>query len=146
MKITGKSIDIRPMTNSDIKPVVAIWWSPIAKKEIQISHLKGNLGFSFIAEVGGILAGFILARTAYLGIPIDEVCVIHALVVRPEYQRQGIGGLLIKEVKNTCTAKGISTMRALVPQNNSKLMNYLQRIGFHDSRIINLDQPTGAKV
>ena len=42
------------------------------------SQLGGIRDLSFIAEVDGHLAGFVLARIEYLGIPISEVCMIQS--------------------------------------------------------------------
>ena len=142
MKTAGKStINIRRLTHGDIDPVVAIWWSPIIYKEKEMiaSNIRGNLDLSFVAEAEGLLVGFILARAEYQGIPIEKVCVIHALAVKPEYQKQGIGGLLIKELKSQCASKEILKMRALVPQDSKELMKYLEQLGFSHSNIINLD-------
>ncbi len=147
MNVTGKNaVIIRPMVHSDIDPILGLWWSSfIANKDMVASQLGGRLDLSFIAEFEGHLVGFILARIQYLGIPITEVCVIHAIVVEPKYRGQGIGSLLINRLKSHCDSKGIQKMRAFVSQNDSELMNYFEHLGFHRSNIINLEQRCGGE-
>jgi ribosomal protein S18 acetylase RimI-like enzyme len=145
MKITGKgTVTIRPLAYRDVNSVLGLWWSSfITKKELVASQLGGRLDLSFIAELGGHLVGFILARIEYVGIPMTEVCVIHAVAVEPNYRRQGIGSLLINKLKSHCAGKGIPTMRALVSQDDSELLNYFKRLGFHGSNITILEQSCG---
>jgi hypothetical protein len=40
---------------------------------------------SFVAEIEEEVIGFVLARLAYLGMPVAEVAVISILVVDPHY-------------------------------------------------------------
>ena len=146
MNVRKSDVTIRPLVDSDIDPILGFWWSSfIANKDMVASQIGGRRDLSFIAEFEGHLVGFILARIEYLGIPIKEVCVIHAIAVEPKYQRQGIGSLLINKLKITCDSKRILTMRAFVSQNDSKLLNYFERLGFHRSDIINLEQRCGGK-
>ena len=146
MNVRKSDVTIRPLVSSDIDAVLGLWWSSfIANKDMVASQIGGRRDLSFIATFEGHLVGFILARIEYLGIPIKEVCVIHAVAVEPKYQRQSIGGLLINKLKSTCDSKGILTMRAFVSQNDSKLLNYFERFGFHRSDVINLEQRCGGE-
>lgn len=140
MAIEKKSVvNLRPLTYKDIDPILAMWWSPIIEKEKIAANVGGRPDMSLIAEAEGHLVGFMLARDEYLGMPIDEVCVIHSIVVKPEYRSLGIARTLINELRNQCAKKGIKTIRALVPQANQQLMEYMKRLGFQPSNVINLD-------
>jgi ribosomal protein S18 acetylase RimI-like enzyme len=146
MNVRKSNVTIRPLVDSDIGPILGFWWSSfIANRDMVASQIGGRRDLSFIAEFEGHLVGFILARIEYLGIPIKEVCVIHAVAVEPKYQRQGIGSLLINKLKSTCESRGIPTMRAFVSENDNRLMYYFQRLGFHRSDIINLELHCGGK-
>jgi ribosomal protein S18 acetylase RimI-like enzyme len=146
MSVRKSGVTIRPLVRSDVGPVLGFWWSSfIANKDMVASQIGGRHDLSFVATFEGYLVGFILARIEYLGIPIKEVCVIHAVAVEPKYQGQGIGSLLINELKSTCKSRGIPTMRAFVAENDKKLMSYFERLGFHRSDIINLEQHCGGK-
>jgi ribosomal protein S18 acetylase RimI-like enzyme len=146
MNVSKSGVTIRPLVKSDIDHVLGFWWSSfIADKDMVASQIGGRHDLSFVATFEGRLVGFILARIEYLGIPIKEVCVIHAVAVEPKYQGQGIGSLLINELKSACESRRILTMRAFISENDKKLMNYFERLGFHRSDIINLEQRCGGE-
>jgi len=146
MDAKESDVTIRPLVGSDVDPILGFWWSSfIDNKEMVASQIGGRHDLSFIASFEGHLVGFILARIVYLGIPIKEVCIIHALAIEPNYQGKGIGTLLINELKSTCESKGIPTMRAFVSKDDHKLMNYFEGLGFHPSDIINLEQHCGGE-
>jgi ribosomal protein S18 acetylase RimI-like enzyme len=140
-EIDKKEVKVRRMVYDDITPVLNIWWANIPKKEMLASQLGGRLDLSLIAEYQGYLAGFVLARLMYAGLPMTGVGVIFFIAVKPDYQGSGIGSMLIDTLKNNCKAEGIETIRALVPRRDAKTMKYFEKIGFQSSNIINLDSP-----
>jgi len=135
------AVKIRPMVTGDIASTLNIWWTDIPKKEMLASQMGGRFDLSLIAEYEGHLVGFILARLIYAGLPMTGVAVIFFIAIKPEYQEHGIGSLLISTLKNNCKAAGIATIRALVPQNDARMMKYFKKAGFSPSNIINLDSP-----
>jgi ribosomal protein S18 acetylase RimI-like enzyme len=139
-KIEGKAVKIRPLVRRDIDPILAIWWNDIPKKEMVASQQGGALDLSFIAETEGHLAGFILARLEYQGFPINEVAVIHSIAVAPKFQGRGISRLLINKLQNECKAKGIPTIRILIPQDDTKLNKLFKHLGFSLSNYLNFDK------
>jgi ribosomal protein S18 acetylase RimI-like enzyme len=144
---TKKSeVTIRPLVNSDIDPILSFWWSSfIDNKAMVAAQIGGRHDLSFIASFEGHLIGFILARIVYLGIPIKEICVIHALAIEPKYQGKGIGTLLINKLKGACESRGIPTIRAFVSKDDHKLMDYFEGLGFYPSDIINMEQHSGGE-
>ena len=137
--IDRKEVKIRPLVFSDIGATLNVWWTSIPKREMLDFQLGGRLDLSLIAEYSGYLAGFVLARLIYAGLPMTGVGVIFFIAVKPDYQGYGIGTMLIDALKSNCKANGIETIRALVPQNDTRTMKYFGKIGFHPSNIINLD-------
>ncbi len=133
------TVKIRPMVSSDIVSTLNIWWTEVPGKDILASQMGGRFDLSLIAEYEGHLAGFLLARLIYAGLPMTGVAVMFFIAVNPEYHGQGIGSLLINTLKSNCKAAGIKTVRALVPQNDAKMMAYFKKAGFSRSRTINLD-------
>jgi ribosomal protein S18 acetylase RimI-like enzyme len=136
------AVKIRPMVTGDITPTLNIWWADIPKKEMLASQVGGRFNLSLIADYEGHLAGFILARLIYAGLPMTGVAVIFFIAVKPEYQENGIGSLLIGTLKSNCKAAAIETVRALVPRDDTRMMKYFKKAGFSRSTIINLDSPT----
>jgi len=135
------AVKIRPMVTGDIASTLNIWWSDIPGKDILASQMGGRFELSLIAEYEGHLAGFLLARLIYAGLPMTGVAVMFFIAVNPDYQALGIGTLLINTLKSNCKAAGIKTLRALVPENDTRMMKYFQKAGFSPSQIINLDCP-----
>jgi ribosomal protein S18 acetylase RimI-like enzyme len=140
-KTEGNAVKIRPLVRSDIDPLLAIWWNDIPKKEMVASQQGGALDLSFIAETEGHLAGFILARLEYQGFPINEVAVIHSMAVAPKFQGRGISRLLVDKLQNESKAKGIPTLRILIPQDDTKLVKLFEHLGFSLSNYLNFDKP-----
>jgi ribosomal protein S18 acetylase RimI-like enzyme len=140
--IDSNTVKIRPMVTGDIAPTLNIWWTDVPGKEIFLSQLGGRFDLSLIAEYEGHLAGFLLARLIYSGLPMTGVAVMFFITVKPEYQNKGIGRLLISTLKNNCKAAGIETVRALVPQDDARIMKYFEKACFSRSNVLNLDCPT----
>jgi ribosomal protein S18 acetylase RimI-like enzyme len=139
--IDFNAVKIRPMATGDIASTLNIWWAEIPAKDILASQMGGRFELSLIAEYEGHLVGFLLARLIYAGLPMTGVAVMFFIAVNPEYQEQGIGSLLINTLKSNCKAAGIKTVRALVPKDDTRMMQYFKKAGFSPSQIINLDSP-----
>ena len=139
-------VNVRRMTRGDIGAILALerkigkGKSRISYKDMIATDPEGPLDLSFGAESDGQIIGFILARLAYLSIPLTEVCIIHGIVVDPDYQRHGIGGKLVNALVDHCHAEGIDTIRALVEEENAELRRFAEQMGFRRSNIINYDK------
>lgn len=135
-----EKLRIRNMTDSDVEPVISIYWADIPMKEIVTSHIRGRDNISLVAEYEGILVGFILARLAYVGMPMVGVGLMHAIAVKTDYQQHGIGTLLIEELRKNCKAAGVQIIRALIPKDDTDLKKYAEDLGFLPSNTINFDR------
>ena len=80
-----------------------------------------------VAEIGGRIAGFAGGGRARPGAPPGYVGEVYALYVRPGYQRQGIGRILLN-----AAAKGLAD-RGLVPIVIWTLFNNPASRGFYES-------------
>jgi ribosomal-protein-alanine N-acetyltransferase len=104
------------------------------------SQLRGPLDLSFIAEYEGILIGFILATLVYAGLPMTGTGVVYLIAVNPDYQKRGVGTLLVGAFERHCQTKGIKTVRAIIPENDIKTIEYFTMAGFRQSDTINYDK------
>ena len=139
--IDRNAVKIRRMVSGDITPTLGIWWADIPEKEMVASQLRGPLDLSFIAEYEGILIGFILATQVYAGLPMTGTGVVYHIAVNPEYQKLGIGKMMIDTFEKHCQSKGIKIIRAIVPENDAKIIDYFTRAGFCQSSTVNYDKP-----
>lgn len=131
---------IRSLVDQDIEPAISIWWSDISPKEIINAEIRGPNNMSLVAEYEGILVGFVIARSVYIGLPMVGVCLMHVMAVRNDYQQQGIGTALINQLRNNCCDKNIKIIRAPVPEGNERLKKYVEDLGFHPSDTIEYDR------
>jgi ribosomal protein S18 acetylase RimI-like enzyme len=141
--IDKNAVKIRRLASSDITPTLGIWWADIPEKEVMVSQLQGPLDLSFIAEYEGILIGFILAKMEYAGFPMTGTGVVFLIAVSPDYQKHGIGTMLISALEKYSQSKGIGTIRAVVPQRDIENIKYFTKVGFAKSGMINYDKVCG---
>jgi ribosomal protein S18 acetylase RimI-like enzyme len=154
MASAEKETKIRPMERKDIDAVLAVYSKireekiPGTKRsrlsyrgtmtyeEVASTNPGGPLDLSMVAEVNGKVIGFIWGRLAFAGIPVDEVGIIHMLIVDPDYQRQGIAARLVDALAERCHARGVNTVRAVIDERHWELQNYFQRLGFRRSELV----------
>ena len=146
-------VNIRPMERRDIDTILAIYnktkrermpgikqsriiyRTALTYDEVASTDLGSSLDLSFVSEVNGQVVGFIWGRLAYVGIPVEEVGLIHMLVVDPDYQRRGIARRLVNALGERCQAKGIDAIRVIIDEHDWELGDFFQRLGFHRSEL-----------
>ncbi len=146
-KAKEAKVTIRRMIRSDIHEVLALdriirgSRRDVIKYEDIASANPGTApDMSFVAEGDGKLVGFSINRSMYLMVPLTEVCIIHAILVHPDYRKHGIGSKLIQALLKHCQTEGIGTVRALIPKGSKELQVMFERQGFQRSRIVNFDR------
>jgi ribosomal protein S18 acetylase RimI-like enzyme len=135
-------IRIRPMEHEDIDAVLAIDRKitgvrrAVTYTDLITGDLGGVLALSLVAEVNGQVAGFILARRAYVGEPVTEVGLVQILGVDPEYWRQGIATKLVNALLDTCRSKGLNAVWIMINQRDSQLQGLFEHLGFRRGELI----------
>lgn len=145
MIIDTEVTTFRRMLHDDINSVLTLGKSSLNYGDLASADPDGPLAMSFVADTGEKIVGFILARAHFVGIPIREVCVIHAIAVDSEYQKQGVGTQLLSKLEERCDNEGIQIIRMLLPQHDIKLRNYMTSLGFRQSNLINFDKVCGGE-
>jgi GNAT superfamily N-acetyltransferase len=147
MSAIGKdAINIRRMTRNDLDGVLALLGkvvkgrTTITYRDMIANNPGGPLDMSLVAEAGGQIVGFILARLEFVYIPLWEVCLVQIVGVDPEYQRHRIGVELFNELEKNCRLEDIDAIRALVAQNEDTLQRFIEHMGFSPSNIVNYDK------
>jgi ribosomal protein S18 acetylase RimI-like enzyme len=149
-----EELKIRPMERSDIDAMMAVYSKirdekiPGVKRsrlsyrgamtfdEVASTNPGGPLDLSCVAEVDGNVIGFIWGRIVFAGIPVDEVGIIHMLIVDPAFQKQGIATKLVDALAKRCKERGIKTVRAVIDERHWELQNYFQKLGFKRSELV----------
>lgn len=140
-------VKIRRMTRNDIHEVLYLDRINTDQKRGVIKYediASANPGIppdmSFVAEIEGKLVGFSINRSTYLMVPLTEVCIIHAILVHPDYRGLGIGSKLVQALVKHCQTEGIGTVRALIPRGDKELRILFEAQGFKRSAIRNFDR------
>lgn len=147
-KIVDSEVIVRRMTRGDIDTILALdakigeGKSKVSYRDLVVTDPGGALDFSFVCEYNGKVIGFVLARLAYIGLPLIGTCVIGAVAVDPEYQEQGIGSKMVNKVLDRCYDEDVPRARALINEEDSDLARFFQRLSFHRSKVINYDNLT----
>lgn len=102
MATIEKNVKIRAMERSDIDSLMSLYNKVREEKipgtkrsrlsyrgamtfeEVASTNPGGPLDLSCVAEIDGKIVGLIWARLAFAGIPVDEVGIIHMLIVDPD--------------------------------------------------------------
>lgn len=141
-----QNIVIRQMEPRDIDRVIRIdeqvsqGGRVISSSDILYTGTGGSLDYSFVAEVDGRIAGFALSRLAYLGVPFDEVCVIHVIAVEPKYQKLSLARQLVNSIIDKCYIERVHRVRLLIEGHNISLQHFAEHLGFQRSPVINYDK------
>jgi len=140
-------VNIRRMTRDDIHEVLALdrairgsGQNVIPYEDLASADPGTPPDASFVAEIDGKIVGFSINRSTYLMVPLTEVCIIHSILTHPDYQKRGIGRKLIQALLYHCQTQGISTVRALIPDDNKELQAIFEKQGFQRSNIVNFDK------
>ena len=140
-------VKIRRMTRNDIHEVLYLDRIITDQKRDVIKYediASANPGIppdmSFVAEIESKLVGFSINRSTYLMVPLTEVCIIHAILVHPDYRGLGIGSKLVQALVKHCQTEGIGTVRALIPRGDKELRILFEAQGFKRSAIRNFDR------
>jgi amino-acid N-acetyltransferase len=114
---------IRPATDADVPAIVRV-----VNENARLGHLlprsaeniRASLPNWLVAEVGGLIVGIgsLLAMSPTL-------VEVRSLAVLPNYQRYGVGALLVRELVEHARARGIPTVFAL-----TRAVSFFERLGF----------------
>ncbi len=84
----------------------------------------------FVAKVDKKLAGFIYAR-----ILTNDWCMIDNLAVEKEYQKHGVGSMLLEELYKTLQKRKISYIQILEEIHHKNTRKFWHRKGFREEKV-----------
>jgi len=147
MRLNPGDVNVRKMTLSDLDSIVEIDEKVFGKKRPEYYQRKveyaldsGNIVTSLVAEVDGIIEGFIMGNVflGEFGIP-EDTATIDTIGVDPDFQRQGIARTLVDNFVSNMRAVGVSRIHTLVEWNDGKLIMFFDALGFAPARTLSLE-------
>lgn len=96
-------------------------------------YIAGEAGLVLVAEVNGVLAGYVRAATReYPLLENPLMLVIEELYVIPQFRGRRIGRVLIAEVENAARRLGAGAVAAEVPAKNTVALSLYSGQGFRE--------------
>lgn len=101
------------------------------EKRLQASLADPDGFIVMAAEVGGTLSGFAIARfqDGEFGEELP-FALLDAMGVDSDYQRQGVGKMLIEGIDRVTRKRGVHELRTQAEWTNNALMRFFARVGF----------------
>jgi ribosomal protein S18 acetylase RimI-like enzyme len=93
---------------------------------------------SFVAELEGRVAGFMITYIVYGGFGLEKSAWIATLGVDPKLMGQGIGKRLAEEIFKVYQEKGIKNIYTSVRWDSVDILSFFKTLGFDRSNFINL--------
>ena len=119
----------------------AITKSPVKtdfRKIIEEQVRKEDEEASFVAELDGKVAGYMISYLVYAGFGLDKSAWIATMGVEPKFMGQGIGRKLAGEIFAFYRERGIYDILTSVRWDSADLMSFFKTSGFELSIFINL--------
>jgi len=133
-------LNIRHMTNADMTAISTIdqkitgrerGWQQKASSHVGTYHSS----FSFVAEVEGMLVGFIIGDLRGADYALPPGGYIDIMGVDPEYQGKGIGKKLLEYFIRECLDSGIKA-RGLLRGDQKRMHAFLTSAGFQRGDLV----------
>ena len=123
-------VKIRVMTIADFDGICEVWKNHVGTNPVDDSaegfakYIRRNPTTSFVAEDNGKIVGTILAgHDGRRGL-------FHHVSVLPEYQKQGIGKMLVDNAMDALEKEGITKVLLVVFKDNDNGNAFWEHIGF----------------
>lgn len=131
-------VQVRTMKESDLARIVTIDKKSMGRprEEYLKARIKGALAeqkmnCSLVAELDGLVVGFVIARLFYGEFGRTEpVAVMDSIGVDPEFRKQHVGAALMRQLTMNLRALGVERIETDVDWNQFELLAFLARRGF----------------
>ena len=129
--MTPTSLQVRPYEDADEAAVIALWNevlpddAPHNDPATAIRHkLAVERDLFFVAVVLGAVTGTVLG--GYDG----HRGWVYSLAVLPQYQRQGVGGALVRHLEQALAARGCLKVNLQVRASNAGVVAFYEKLGY----------------
>jgi len=148
-KMDFRELKIRVMKDSDRNGIIEIDRkisgevrdAYYARKMDEHLNRESNISVSLIADYKGKVIGFIMGNlyTGEFGIP-ETIAFLDTLGIDPEYQKKGIGNMLMEKFQMNLEMLGVKRIRTLVDWDDQGLVRFFSGRSFMPSLTINLEK------
>ena len=123
---------IRKMTGTDIKSVIALDSKVFIKpwsEQMFLDEIKKHYAYYFVCENDGEIVGYAGIWCVY------ETAELMRIGVLPEFQGNGIGKRLMREIAECAKANGCERMMLEVRKSNDKAQKLYEKDGFTEINV-----------
>jgi len=147
-------IVVRGLTPDDLAAVIAVDAKNVGRRreeyfrvKLQQNLAETGIKVSLAAELGGCFVGFLLARVFYgeFGM-LEPVAVLETLAVNPDFQHQGAGRALMRQLSTNLAGLGVRRLQTEVGWDDQPLLRFLHAGGFRPADRLCLDLALAAPV
>ena len=93
---------------------------------------------SLVAEIDGVVVGYMISTSLYAGFGIKKSAWIMAIGVHPDFMGQGIGLKLARKICEIYKNKGVKNIYSSVLWDSTDVLSFFKKLGFERSEFINL--------
>ncbi len=139
-------VKVRRMTDEDLPKVNEISHSLFGKERVSSwpqaveAHWRDHRStLNFVAEDEGQVVGFLLGgiRQARRMVPLAGW--IDMMGVQQDYQRKGVGRMLVEAFIRECEKSG-AVIEVAIKRNDKPLRKFFAKMGFKDSDLLTLER------
>ena len=137
MITTETSVVVRKLRMEDVEAIIDIDAAgskrrrPLYFRSIFERASYSPMQVSLVAEIDGIVTGYLLASVYYGEYGIAEpTASIDAIGVRPDARRQRVAHELMAQLRSNLAALGVTTFRTEVSWSNFELLGFFRSEGF----------------
>jgi ribosomal protein S18 acetylase RimI-like enzyme len=107
-------------------------------RQVIEEQVRKNEDASFVAEIDGKVAGYMISYIVYGGFGLEKSAWIATLGVDTKFMGQGIGKRLAEEIFRVYQDKGIKHIFTSVGWDSVDLLSFFKTLGFDRSNFVNL--------
>ncbi len=140
-------IRVRSLRPADLEAVISIDEKNTGRRRDEFFKIKleqnlqeTGIKVSLAAELEGVFCGFLLARVFYGEFGRTEpAAVLDTIAVHPDFQRQGIGKALLRQLRTNLIGLGVPRLQTEASWDDVDLLAFFQREGFRPAERFCLD-------
>ena len=130
----GDDLQIRNLRMGDHEAIVRIDARIVGRRREEFFRVKlrqaaadTGVAVSLVAEIDGLVAGFVLARVYYGEFGIAEpVAVLDVFGVHPDFRGRHVGAALVDQLRTNLLGLGISHLQTEVAWDSPDLITFFQ--------------------